>query len=80
MATRDIEIIPVEQASSEMPSWVDRKDQKGQRVGINDLSIVFEDERIHNVSINSDVHLTRKLRIKMYTICLPFRLFHGYFH
>ncbi len=80
MATKDIEIIPVEQASSEMPSQVDRKDQKSQRVGINDLSIVFEDERIHNVSISSDVHLTRNLRIKMYTICLPFRLFHGYFH
>jgi hypothetical protein len=84
MTTKDIEVIPVEQSSSEMPSRVNAKvksnsssnvhDLKNQSIAKGTLSMIREGRRTRNMSITYDVSTARKIRIAKYTACLLFLL------
>ncbi len=84
MTTNDIEVIPIEQSSSQVPSHVDAKikpnfisnahHSEGHAVDRNNSSITRKSRRASNISIGFDVPTTRKTRIAMYTVCFLFLL------
>jgi hypothetical protein len=84
MTTKDIEVIPVEQSSSEMPSRVNAKvksnsssnvhDLKNQSIAKNTSSVVCKDRRTRNMPITYDVSTARKIQIAKYTVYLLFLL------
>jgi hypothetical protein len=86
MTTKDIEVIPVERSSSEVPSHahVDAKmksnsssnadNLKSQYVDINHLSKTCKGQRARNFSLVYDVSTVRKIRIAKYTVCFIFIL------
>jgi hypothetical protein len=84
MTTKEIEVIPVEQSSSGMPSHVNAKvksnsssnrhDLKSQSMAKNTSSMVYKGRRTRNMSITYDVSTARKIRIAEYTVYLLFLL------
>jgi hypothetical protein len=84
MATKHIEVIPVEQPSSGMPSHINAKvksnsssnrhDLKSQSMAKNISSMVYKGRRTRNMSITYDVSTVHKIRIAKYTLYLLFLL------
>jgi hypothetical protein len=80
MTTNHIDVILVEQLSSETPSHVDGQiktnlssnahDLRIHFINIKNLSITSKHRRARNVLIRSDVSMTRKIQIAKYTAYL----------
>jgi hypothetical protein len=76
MTTKDIEVIPVEQPSSGMPSHIDTKvksnsssnrhDLKSQSMAKNPSSMVYKGRRTRNMSITYDASTARRMQISKY--------------
>jgi hypothetical protein len=84
MTTNDIEVVPVEQPSSGMPSHINtnvksnsssnRPDLKSQSMAKNTSSVIYKGRRTRNMSITYDVSTARKIQIAKYTLYLLFLL------
>jgi hypothetical protein len=84
MTIKNIEIIPVEQSSSEVPSHADAKiksksisnvhNLESHSVGMKNSSITRKHRKAHTILITYNVSTTHKIRIAEYTICLLFLL------
>jgi hypothetical protein len=84
MTTKDIEVIPVEQLSSEMSPHVNTKLELNSSSNVHDLksqsmakytsSMIHKDQRTRTISITYDVSRARKIRLAKYTIYLLFLL------
>jgi len=82
MVTKDIEVIPVERSSSEVPSHahVDAKmksnsssnadNLKSQSMAKNTSLMIHKNRKTRNMSITYDVSTARKIRIVKYNACL----------
>ncbi len=84
MTTKNIEIIPIEQLSSEKSFHVNAKvklnsnsnihDLKSQSMAKNSSSMIRKGRKTRNMSITYDVSTARKIRLAKYTLCLLFLL------
>jgi hypothetical protein len=84
MTTKDIEVIPVKQLSSQMPPHVNAKLELNSSSNVHDLksqsmpkytsSMIHKDQRTRTMLITYDVSRARKIRLAKYTIYLLFLL------